>query len=326
MDCLIPLHCKDNNYISACVESCKSLPDIDRIVIVSEKGNKKFIDELDVEFVDEDLFAPGLKRSKFKSGWVFQQFLKLCGAYSKHIKTEQYLVVDADTIFLHPQALLEGNKPLLFGGPNFHRATDRYIRNLFELHIKYFGMTTANAHNFICHNMIFEKKYVREMVGLMKKNKIRQFKMYLADKFFNMEHGFFWREFTRRDLDYFSEYQLYGEYMIKNHPNEFKIRKNLWGDFPWHPEWFKKHPTHTQKMLKALRKISPQLSYASFHNWLGSSVCSNVDVDTICEIYEQATTVIDIYQGIYAATKDHQLKELAEKLECSCYHETSMSV
>ena len=38
MDCLIPLHCKDNNYISACVESCKSLPDIDRIVIVSEKG------------------------------------------------------------------------------------------------------------------------------------------------------------------------------------------------------------------------------------------------------------------------------------------------
>ena len=120
--------------------------------------------------------------------------------------------------------------------------------------IKYFGMTNANAHNFICHNMIFEKKYVREMVGLMKKNKIRQFKMYLADKFFNMEHGFFWREFTRRDLDYFSEYQLYGEYMIKNHPNEFKIRKNLWGDFPWHPEWFKKHPTHTQKMLKALRK------------------------------------------------------------------------
>jgi len=68
----------------------------------------------------------------------------------------------------------------------------------------------------ICHHMIFETKYINEIISKIEKNH--------NDKFYNI----FLKLVTEKDRSGASEYEIYFNYMLKNHRNKIKIRKLNW--------------------------------------------------------------------------------------------------
>jgi hypothetical protein len=68
----------------------------------------------------------------------------------------------------------------------------------------------------ICHHMIFEKKYINEIISIIE----------------HTHHDLFYNVFLKMVIDKAgsgaSEYELYFNYMIKNHKDKIKIRPLKW--------------------------------------------------------------------------------------------------
>ncbi len=119
---------------------------------ISKKLSCKFIDERSVlGFTAEDFdYCPnGLDRS----GWIFQQLLKLSGAIGEN---ENFLVVDADTVILRKMIFLTDSKPI------FYESMERHFP-YYEFYRKLFGKERIHFFSFISHMTLFNKRYLKEM-------------------------------------------------------------------------------------------------------------------------------------------------------------------
>jgi hypothetical protein len=152
-----------------------------------------------------------------RNGWYLQQLIKLyCGLIIPGIM-DKYLVIDSDTFFLKPTHFVQDGKCLY----NYGR----------ECHIPYFIHMAKLCKDFrkmerdksgICHHMIFETKYIKEIIDLIENNH--------SDKFYNV----FLNLVTEKSGSGASEYEIYFNYVLKYHKNEIKLRKLTWinsGDF-----------------------------------------------------------------------------------------------
>jgi hypothetical protein len=68
----------------------------------------------------------------------------------------------------------------------------------------------------ICHHMIFEKKYIDELISKIEKNH--------NELFYNV----FLKTVTDKTASGASEYEIYFNYMLKYHPDKIKIRGLNW--------------------------------------------------------------------------------------------------
>lgn len=148
-----------------------------------------------------------------RNRWYLQQLLKLYAGKIISGILEKYLVIDSDTFFLKPTSFIE-NKMCLY---NFS----------FEYHVPYFEhmlkldkeLIRVNTNlSGICHHMIFETKYVNEIISKIEKNH--------NDFFFNI----FLKLVTDKNGSGASEYEIYFNYMLKNHNDKIKIRQLNWKD------------------------------------------------------------------------------------------------
>ena len=64
----------------------------------------------------------------------------------------------------------------------------------------------------ICHHMIFETKYINELIYKIEKNH--------NDKFYNI----FLQLVTHKKISGVSEYEIYFNYILKNYGDKIKIR------------------------------------------------------------------------------------------------------
>jgi len=178
-------------------------------------GKVKFLDENDVlpmsrvaEVIIKRVASEGYTMSAdSKPGWYYQQFLKM--SYSSICPDEYYISWDADTIPLHKIEIADENDI-----PYFNMKTecrDSYFRTLRSL----FGFEKSVEQSFISENMLFNTALMEEMKSDIMKSPLRgdtyYEKIFYAIDINDMKRGF-------------SEFETYGTWMLKKHPDQYRMR------------------------------------------------------------------------------------------------------
>jgi len=146
-----------------------------------------------------------------RNGWYLQQLLKLYAGKIIPNILDKYLVIDSDTFFLKPTTFVENNKCLYNYGTEYHKS---YFQHMENLHT---DLTKIDKNKSgICHHMIFEKKYIDELISKIEKNQ--------NDLFYNI----FLKTVTDKNNSGASEYEIYFNYMLKYNPDKIQIRKLSW--------------------------------------------------------------------------------------------------
>ena len=149
---------------------------------------------------------------KTRNGWFLQQLIKLYSGTIIPDILDKYLVIDSDTFFLKPTRFIEDNKCLYNYGDEYQKSYFIHMKKLDDNFCKVYPDKSG-----ICHHMIFETKYVKEIINIVEKNHNSQpfFKIFLelVDDVI---------------LDGASEYEIYFNYMFKKHPSKVCIRKLNW--------------------------------------------------------------------------------------------------
>ena len=144
-----------------------------------------------------------------RNGWYLQQLLKLYAGKVIPNILEKYLVIDADTFFLNPITFINNGKCLYNTSTENHRPYFEHMKKLDE------GFGKIRPESGICHHMIFETKYINEIIEKVERNHNETFyKIFLKNVTF-MHSGA-------------SEYEIYFHYMVKNHSDQIEIRKLRW--------------------------------------------------------------------------------------------------
>lgn len=226
IDVLIPTIEKDLDVLPYAIDSVRKQVrhPIGQIFIVAPENKK--IKNLCIakgcKFVNENSLLPLTKKdinysptrkniSVDRSGWLFQQFLKLSGDTLG--SSDGFLVLDADTVLIRPHIFDHGVKSVLF-------CRTLYYKHYFTTYKKLLGEKAfgpARSIFFVSHYMYFKKCHLRELKKLIESR-----------------HGTDWytailRNIDKNQWDSFSEYETYGNFMMKNHPHEIilKPRRNL---------------------------------------------------------------------------------------------------
>jgi FkbM family methyltransferase len=147
------------------------------------------------------------------NSWFLQQLLKLYALLIIPDILDKCLVIDADTFFLKPTVFIKNNKCLYNFGDEYHLPYFEHMLKLDEDLIKVYENKSG-----ICHHMMFEKKYINELINKIEKNH--------NDKFYNI----FLKMVTHFHDSRASEYEIYFNYIFKNHSNNVEIRKLNWSN------------------------------------------------------------------------------------------------
>lgn len=146
-----------------------------------------------------------------RNGWYLQQLIKL---YSGNIIPnilQRYLVIDCDTFFLKPTIFIEKNKCLYNFGTEYNAPYFTHMSKLDKNLIK------IDSHKSgICHHMMFENTYINELFCIVENNH--------KDKFYNI----FLKFVTEPNLSGASEYEIYFNFILKNHADKIQIRELKW--------------------------------------------------------------------------------------------------
>lgn len=146
-----------------------------------------------------------------RNGWYLQQLLKLYAGKIIPNILDKYLVIDSDTFFLKPTTFVENNKCLYNYGTEYHKPYFHHMKKLDKDLVK-----IDKSKSGICHHMIFETKYIDELIAKIEKNH--------NDLFYNV----FLKTVTDKEGSGASEYEIYFNYMLKYYSDKIKIRKLNW--------------------------------------------------------------------------------------------------
>jgi len=148
-----------------------------------------------------------------RNGWYLQQLLKMYALMTIPEILDKCLVIDSDTFFLKPTEFIKNNKCLYNFGSEYHQPYFVHMLKLDEDLIKVY-----NNGSGICHHMMFEKKYINELINRIEKKH--------NDKFYNI----FLKMVpdSNRSGSGASEYEIYFNYMFKNHSDMVEIRQLKW--------------------------------------------------------------------------------------------------
>lgn len=228
LDVLIPVAQKDVSFVKNVVTYVnRYIVECENIYVVTNKKNFHRLQHLqkfsNVELLDENALVPELsfsivhecmKRNGEKRlnsvGWYFQQLLKYAFAKSKWAK-EYYLTWDADTIPLGELSFFDGERPL------FTRKIENH-EPYFNTMKRILGFGKLVDYSFIAEHMVFNVQVMNEMLGAISD--------YVGSK------GDTWVEkimsacdFTDKRGNLFSEFETYGNYCVKYHPDLYGTRQ-----------------------------------------------------------------------------------------------------
>lgn len=217
IDVVIPYHEKDSDVIRLCVKGCfKNIVGLRNIYVI---GKNITLHSDKTCFIDEDkLFCDGLNKSYIEdkwremgvdnlkiSGWLFQQFIKLGASYAIENLSDNYVVVDADVIFLRPREFFRDSITLLSYGKERFEPDYLCCEELL-------GQKVFRDYSFITHHIPMNKQLVTEMLEEIEK----RFNKKWYDAIIEC--------FADKNLR-FSEYQLYGQFLFGRHKDKVRLRK-----------------------------------------------------------------------------------------------------
>jgi hypothetical protein len=220
-DIVIPLGPNDENIIKKqIIYTKKNIIGYRNIYIISSISN------FNIEgciTISENIFpfskktVEDLHGKSFRNGWYLQQLLKLYAGFCIEGILERYLVIDCDTIFLKPTTFIQNDNKCMYnyGDENYIV----YFNHMNKLN-KDFTKQIPDKSG-ICHHMMFEKKYIKEIIDKVE---------------LNPEHNnspfyiIFLSNVTEITGSGASEYELYFNYIVKEHSDKIIIRKLKWSN------------------------------------------------------------------------------------------------
>lgn len=238
-DIVIPYHSKDQPILKWSVNGIRRHLDAGNIFVVAHRKCANEISANGAIFVDEESVVEGLSIHSHPSrrwGWYFQQILKL--GMADHVTSEYYIVIDSDTVFLRPVSFFKEGKP-------FYTYATEHFPPYFEVFEKMLGFSAHREYSFVSHHMVMNCELIREMRSRFKEFQpwyLNIVKYVLPQKPWSCESQF-------------SEYETYGHYLKKYHPQEVNMRHLKWsnsGDLP------------TQELIDRLAQESDYVSFQSY--------------------------------------------------------------
>ena len=206
----------------------KYLP-VKRIILIGAKEIEPLIRDLeDVYFQDENAIIPNLTLNKVKqikkdlsgtdrrSGWYYQQFLKM--AYAFVCSDDYYLIWDSDTIPIKQMSFFDkdSGKPFLD-----YRDYVKYDECFFVTQNLLFPneyLKKTLKWSFICEHLLVDSSIMRNLLNDLT-NEGTAGKMTFYE---NIMHVI-----PRNviNLSGFSEFETYAAYVLKEYPNSYILRR-----------------------------------------------------------------------------------------------------
>jgi hypothetical protein len=227
-DIVIPVGPLDKNFIYKQIEYTKKNVIGYRNIYLVVCNNNINIDNC--ISINENIFPfnlqyiiNSLKYSVRRPGWFLQQLIKLYSGFIIPNILDKYLVIDSDTLFLTPTIFIKNNKCQYAFGSEYNKPYFQHMKELDKSFKKIFSEKSG-----ICHHMIFEKKYIKEIFEIVENNH--------KDKFYNIflnkiVYPKKIQKLSKRKQSWVSEYELYFNYIFKNHKDNVQIRKLNWDNF-----------------------------------------------------------------------------------------------
>jgi hypothetical protein len=215
-DVFIPLHPKDGRVVEHCIRSLHRhlRPRPARIVVLARELPAELrarLTALGAEIHDEDRFGELPPRASLpditcrgipRSGWYYQQFLKL--EARRHSRTPTYAVVDADTVLLRPLELVDAQGRYVFD------RTAQFHVPYFGTFEKLLGWRPERQPSFIINYLAFDVALVDRLLAEIEAQ----------------AGGRRWWEriidvIDRSEMSAFSEFETYGYWLARHHPQRF---------------------------------------------------------------------------------------------------------
>ena len=211
IDVIIPTTAKDYGLLPYVIRSLKNVcQPINKIFIISDdnqiitdlckKNGCNFIDEKKVLGYGKEKIAYRDAFSTDRSGWLFQQLLKLSG--DTIVEKENYLVLDSDTVLINKHNFIKNEKFIFSQDAGYNKAYFNAFNFIFKRIAPNKLMTT-------CHMMIFNKKKLKEMKTEMENIHARRWdEIIIATK--NLD---------KNESSCHSEYDTYPNWLLMRHPS-----------------------------------------------------------------------------------------------------------
>ncbi len=248
----------------------KFLP-VDSIVIIGNGDvGKKTNGQYGIEFIDEstvcdyktvyDAIVARSSAAKDRTGWYYQQFLKM--AYALKTEDEYYLLWDSDTVPVRKQIFIQESKSFLDLKNEYHKAYFDTIVALFP------GIKKTTRGSFISEHMVIKSEHMMEMIEDISKS---------------VNSGNTWIEKIINSIPKselarsgFSEYETYGSYVTHKYGNEYLIRK--WHSLRFGELFFEKGRRIDDVYTEWLGKYYDAISFEKYRkvNFYGAMISSPV--------------------------------------------------
>lgn len=194
-----------NNYDNLQVEGCK---------VIDESIFPFSINDIASYFIQH-------KGKKNRNGWYFQQLIKLYISFAIEEILDNYLIIDSDVYFLKPLNFMDGEKFIFTVWNEYHIP---YFEHMKRLHNSFNKMT---KHSGIAHHMLFNRNYIKELFYIVESTHYKPFWVCFIEAV---------KEHLKYPSDYVesgaSEYELYFNFMIKNHSDKIILRTLNWVNQP----------------------------------------------------------------------------------------------
>ena len=121
------------------------------------------------------------------------------------------MVVDCDTFFLKPTKFFENGIPLYAYGSEHNEPYFQHMKNLYKNFTK-----VDKDKSGICHHMVFDRKYVNEIIRIVERTHKKPFYNAYIDCV------------PERAKSGAAEYEVYFNYMLKYRKDQIKLRQLNW--------------------------------------------------------------------------------------------------
>jgi hypothetical protein len=238
---IVPAVEKDAPALAHCLRSVREMVrhNLVEIWVVAPESAciRNLTKEEKCKFMAEDEILPRPAAELKCRGWVLQQFIKLNAA--KFVTTPDYLVVDADTVFLRPQSFFSGRKSVLRYADQYELLYNRSLELVFG-HPRRFPVS------FVTHHMLFNVELMKALLQFIEKR-----------------FGCPWWEVILKEVDHghpisFSEYEFYGHFALSQPDWKKKFFLEHWQGLDCHTE-------DLAELEMIRQKAAGRLNTVSFH-------------------------------------------------------------
>lgn len=223
-DIIIPSSKQDISFLPKVFKYIrKNLIEARKIFVITSSSNfkniNKYILKYNVELIDENKLCLGLSYASIdkilkskevytRTGWYFQQFLKMGFALSKYAD-EYYLSWDADTLPLSKISFFDSDdKPIFTIKTEYHKPYFETMQNII-------GLNKTAGFSFIAEHMMFKTSFMKELLSQINMS--------------SNEGSIWFEKIINASVDLscpsFSEFETYGTFVWTKYPGYYKTQK-----------------------------------------------------------------------------------------------------